>query len=235
MKIKQIHCDSCESKDKGIFCELNHDELNDLSNHKITNTYKRGQTLFFEGNPPYGIYCLKDGKIKITKTGPDGREIIVRITHAGEIVGHRSLLSEQHYSATATALEDATVCFIDKKWILQAIQETPSVAINLIKKLSLDMGAAEAKLASMGQRNVRERLAELLLLLKESYGVKENNVFRLDVRLTREEMASMIGVANETLIRFMSEFKELEMIDQKGKIIYITDEKKLVEFANVNL
>jgi CRP-like cAMP-binding protein len=177
---------------------------------------------------------VSTGKIKVSKIGPDGKESIVRIASAGDVIGHRSLFTNELYNATASALEDSHICFIDKQYIFKLIEKTPSVAINLIQNLSHDLGSAENKIASLSQKNVRERLAELLLSLKETFGVKEANRIRLDIKLTREEMASLIGVANETLIRFLTELKEENIIDQDGKTLYILDEEKLLEFANLS-
>lgn len=233
-KKKNNNCADCPSLTQGVFCSLNKDELQDVSDHKVTNVYKKGQTLFVQGNHPFGLYCVSSGNIKVTKVGADGKESIVRIVSAGDVLGHRSLFTDQYYTATATALEDTKVCFLDKKFIMKVIQEQPSVSMNIIEKLSSDMGAAENKLSSLHQKNVRERLAELLLLLKESHGIDEGNgKIRIDLKLTREEMATMIGTANETLIRFVSEFKEAGLIEQVGKTIYITNEEELIDWANL--
>jgi len=229
-----LKCEDCKSRDKGIFCELSHLELSGVSKHKVTNTYKKGQTIFFQGNPPYGLYCINEGNVKVTKVGNDGKESIVRVATNGDVLGHRSLFTDQYYSATATVLEDSTICFIDKKYILKTLEEHPSVSFNLISKLGKEMGAAENKVASFHQKNVRERLAELLLLLKGSHGEEvEPGRWKLDIKLTREEMASMIGTANETLIRFLSELKEEGIVAQEGKTLFVVDEEKLVEFANL--
>jgi CRP-like cAMP-binding protein len=229
-----IDCEHCPSKDSGVFCDLKMPELDNISKHKVTNIYKKGQTLFVQGNHPYGLFCISKGNIKLTKVGPDGKESIVRVVTGGDILGHRSLFTEDSYSGTATALEETEVCFIDKKFILGVLQNNPSVALHVINKLSRDMGIAENKLTSLHQKNVRERLAELLLSLKTSHGVKEGNRTRIDMKLTREEMATMIGTANETLIRFMTEFKDAGIIEQEGKVIYILDNEELLNWANIN-
>lgn len=233
-KPNHLSCENCEAKSEGIFCNLEHSDLKNISDHKIFNTFKKGQTLFVQGNHPFGIYCISKGNIKVTKTGADGKETIVRIVHDGDILGHRSLFSDDDYMATATAMEDTEVCFIDKKFILKVIQENPSVALNVINKLSRDMGAAEKKLSSLHQKNVRERLAELLLSLKATHGIKDGKRWKIELKLTREEMATMIGTANETLIRFMTEFKEANIIEQEGKVLYIIDENELLNWANID-
>jgi CRP-like cAMP-binding protein len=227
-------CENCPSNGEGIFCNLNFTELAGVDQHKIINKYKKGQTLFVQGTHPFGLYCISSGNIKLTKTGVDGKETIVRIVHAGDILGHRSLFTDEDFGKTATAMEDTEVCFIDKKYILALIEKNPSVALNIINKLSRDMGNAENKLSSLHQKNVRERLGELLLSLKASHGVKENGRWRIDLKLTREEMATIIGTANETLIRFMTEFKEAGIIEQEGKVIYIKDEEELLNWANIH-
>lgn len=234
MKKDSSSCDNCPSKKEGIFCNLDFSQISDVNQHKINNTYKKGQTLFVQGTHPFGLYCISSGNIKLTKMGIDGKESIVRIVHAGDILGHRSLFTDEDYGKTATAMEDTEVCFIDKKYILGLIAKNPSVALNIINKLSRDMGNAENKLSSLHQKNVRERLAELLLSLKASHGVKEGDRWKIELKLTREEMATMIGTANETLIRFMSEFKEAGIIEQVGKVIYIKDEDELLNWANIH-
>lgn len=233
-QIKNLQCENCPSREKGVFCDLEKMALNDVSVHKITNIYKKGQVIFYQGNPPFGLYCISQGKIKLTKTDSDGKESIVRLAHDGDVLGHRSLFSDEKFSSTATAIEDTTVCFIEKKYIFEAIHNQPSIALNIIQQFSREMGSSEQKNASMFQKNVRERLAELFLILKRNYGVKEQNRTRIDIKLTREEIASMIGTASETVIRFISEFKEEGLLAQEGKTIYIIDEEKLLEFANIN-
>lgn len=233
--VKNVSCENCSSRGKGIFCELEHFALKEVSDCKVMNIYKKGHTIFHQGNPPFGLYCVNSGKIKISKMGNDGKEAIIRIAHEGDVLGHRSLFSNESYNATATIIEDAAICFIDKKFIYKAIQNQPTIAIQLIQKLSKEMGAAESMTASMSQKNVRERLAELFLMLKQTYGIKENGRIRLDIKLTREEIASMIGTASETVIRFISEFKDEGILEQEGKVIFIKDEDKLLDFANIRI
>ena len=110
-----LQCQSCPALGKGIFCELEHQALKNVSDHKVTNTYQKGQTLFVQGNPPYGMYCVSSGNIKITQVASDGKESIVRIATKGDVIGHRSIFTDQYYQATATAIDSAQVCFLDKK------------------------------------------------------------------------------------------------------------------------
>lgn len=229
-----VACKDCPSRNQGIFCAIGSEELSEVSKHKVSNVYKKGQNLFIQGNHPFGIFCISSGNIKVTQTGADGKESIIRIVKGGDILGHRSLFTSEHYRATATAMEDTKACFLDKSFIMKTIENNPSVSLNIIEKLSKDMGAAESWSSSLHQKNVRERLAELLLLLKESHGSQiEEKKTMIDLKLTREEMATMVGTASETVIRFISEFKNEGIIEQEGKKIVIIDEEKLLDWANL--
>ncbi|MCB9091936.1 MAG: Crp/Fnr family transcriptional regulator [Halobacteriovoraceae bacterium] len=223
-------CKDCPSRGKGIFCDLEAAELDEISQFKVVNQFKRGQSIFVEGNPTFGLYCISEGNIKLSKTSEDGKDAIVRIATKGDVLGHRSIFTNTPYNATATALDDSVICFLDKKYILKKIQESPSVAQNIINKLSRDLGASEQRLADMSQKSVKQRLIELLLLLHQSHGIpQDNGSVLIDIKLTREEMASIIGTATETLIRTLSDLKNLDLITLDGKKIIIPDEKKLLE------
>jgi CRP-like cAMP-binding protein len=231
--MKTVSCDKCTCIGKSIFCNLESSVLENISSNKVMNHYRKGQTLYFQGNPSFGLYCINSGKIKISKIGTDGKEIIIRIAGPGDVLGHQNLYSIDNYTATATVIEEASICFLDKRFILNQIGTEPVIAMNIIKKLSEEMAAFEARSAAMSHKSVRERLAELLLLLKNTYGITEHGRLKLDIKLTREEMASMVGTANETIIRFISEFKEEGILEQEGKVIYIMNEDKLKKTANL--
>lgn len=232
---RPVECEQCPSQGQGIFCVLESQDLTDVNQHKVMNSYKKGQTIFFQGNPPFGLYCISTGKIKVTKIGNDGKESIVRIAGPGDVLGHRSLFSKEPYTATATVIEDSAVCFLDKNFIYNIIQNKPEVSLQIIERLSKDMGAAEKKSASMSQKSARERLAELFLHFSKSYGEEqENGDIKLNIKLNRDEIASIVGTAHETIIRLISEFKTEEILRQEGKIIFIIDQEKLVNFANLD-
>ncbi|MDH4468518.1 MAG: Crp/Fnr family transcriptional regulator [Bacteriovoracaceae bacterium] len=230
---KNPHCDYCHSRSKSIFCDLESKALEELDENKVSNDYKKGSRLFIEGNPPLGLYCINEGKVKLSKIGPDGKESILRIAGPGQVIGHRSLFSNELYMGNATALENSRICFIGKKQIFDLIKENPSVSLKLIQAMGREMGEAEKKSTAHFQKSVRERLAELLLSLNESYGKKIGQRQLIDIKLTREEMASIIGTSTETVIRQMTDFKEEKLIEQEGKSIYILDLEALTEAANL--
>lgn len=232
---KSTGCESCSSRCKSIFCDLDMASLSFISQSKVTNEYKKGQIVFAQGNPPFGLYNIQSGKVKIYKLGSDGKESIVRIAGPGDVIGHRNLFSKEIYTVSAMVIEDASICFFDKKYIYTVLESKPSVALNLIEKLSQDMGDAHDRNASLSQKSARERLAELFLSFRKNFGVEEaDGRCRLEIKLSRDEIASIVGTAHETIIRLISEFKEEGILEQERKTIFIKDEEKLLEFANLN-
>lgn len=230
----QMNCHTCEGRKHGVFCNLSSEGLNELNGDKIANIYKVDQNLFVEGNPPFGLYCLHAGKIKITKTSRSGKETIVRLVKPGEILGHRSLFSDSPYSATATALEDSVVCFVSKATIFKLVKNDPTLAFDIMSSISRQMGAAEERIASLSNKSQKERFAEMLLLLKEAYGESCNEGIRLNIKLTREEMGSMIGAASENVIRLITEFKKEKLISEMDKNIYILNLDAIEQKANLS-
>lgn len=229
-------CKTCQSRLMGMFCALDDPALSELNRGKTTNIYKKGQIVFYEGNRAYGLYCILMGRVKLYKTGIDGRHQIVRIANPGDLLGYRSLFADEPYTATAESLEDSTICCIDKNSFFPVLAKHPELAMNVIKKLSAELRSAEDLATSIAQKSVRERMAELLLMLKEAYGktAKSGGVV-ISLELTRQEMGEMIGVTPETAIRLLSEFKKDGFIDVDERRITITNTKKLLDTARIDI
>lgn len=234
-KLARLDCKHCSSRVLGVLCNLDEKGVTECNDHKTTNAYKKGQVVFYEGNQAYGLYCVFSGRIKLYKTGVDGKQQIVRIAGPGDLLGYRSLFAQEPYHATAEALEEATICCIDKTAFFPVLAKNPSLALNIIKKLSKELRAAEDLATSIAQRSVRERMAELLLMLKETYGKPAKKGIRINLELSREEMAEMIGITQETAIRLLSEFKQDGLIEVKDREITILKPDVLLETARLTI
>nr|MBP6660142.1 Crp/Fnr family transcriptional regulator [Chitinophagales bacterium] len=161
----------------------------------------------------------------------EGKEQIVRMAKPGDIIGYKALLSGDRYSATAAALEDCNVCFIPREIFLVILQKDASLSFEMMKLLSNELKRAEEKITHLAQKPVRERVAETILFLKETYGLDTEN--QINVALSREEIANLVGTATETAIRLLSEFNKDHIIELNGKKIKILDQNKLVKTANL--
>ena len=145
------------------------------------------------------------------------------------------LFAEEPYQGTAEALEDTEICCIDKNAFFPTLSKNPKLSLAIIKKLSQELRSAEDLATSIAQKSVRERMAELLLMMKQAYGKKTKNGILIDLQLSREEIAEMIGVTQETAIRLLSEFKEDGYIDVKDRDITILNPQALIETAKIEI
>lgn len=213
------NCGQCIIKRFNALKTLTHDELEMFSDHKTSLLIKRGENLMTEGNAINGLYCIKDGKCKLTKLNTNGKEQIIKYVKGGDILGHRSILSDEPAGMNVTALEDMHVCFIPKGDILDTIRENSHFSLNLMKNISHQLNEANTSISQMAQKPVKDRLAETILNLEEIFGVDKEGC--IDVVLTREEIANTIGTATESAIRLLSNLKKDGVIDLIGKKIKI--------------
>ncbi|MGE0562603.1 MAG: Crp/Fnr family transcriptional regulator [Flavobacteriales bacterium] len=230
-KPEMPHCETCGSRDKSVFCGLASGEVSDIDASKGCNFYDKGQVIFHEGNRINGIYCINKGKIKIFQIGAEGKEQIIRFAKEGDIIGYRALLSEEPLSASAATLEPATLCFIPKSQIFKILQDNPNFNFKMLKLLSHELGEAARIITDLAQKPVRERLAESLLLLKDTFDLDEEK--NIQVKLSREELANIIGTATESVIRLLSEFKKDKLIDVDGRNIKLLNIPGLTRTANI--
>ena len=221
-----------EITELSIFKSLEKIEHEEINRHAIYNNYKKNQAIFLQGNIPFGLYAVRAGRIKNVIVNDDGKESILGIVGPNSIFGQRSLFSDENYNSSAIAIEDSLICFYEKDFFFSLIKKCPSIALNILSQVSHDMGVAENNTVNLVHKNARERLALLLLDLKKSYGIPDCEKTKLDIKLTREEMAAMIGTTHETLVRLFTEFKHEKILIQDGKTIYITNLEKLISFSN---
>jgi len=227
-----LPCKDCNSKCNSVFCDLTHDEIKKISDTKRCITYSKGQTIFTENTNPVGLFCVKHGKIKLTKNQENGRDQIFRFAKDGDLLGFRSFLSNQPYAVSAVTLEESTVCYIPKESFFDTIKKSENLTGSLFSKLNDDLNFAEERLSTISNKSLRERVAEALIIFEKTYGFLEDGN-TINLQLSREEIAQFIGTATESLIRFLSEFDKDGIIELRGKKIKILDLKKLEKTANL--
>jgi CRP-like cAMP-binding protein len=232
VKLEPPSCAACQSRLTNVFCALTDDQLVDLAVEKSCNLYKKGQLVFFEGNRPTGLFCVNKGKVKIYQIGIEGKEQIIRLAKDGDILGYRSLISGELYTASASVIEDANICFIPKKTFFELIQTNSELSTRMMKLLSNDLKTAEKRITGLAQKPVRERMAETILMIKEFYGIDTDNK-TITANLSREDIANIVGTATETAIRVLSEFRSEKIIELVGKKIQIINNDNLIKAANV--
>jgi CRP/FNR family transcriptional regulator, polysaccharide utilization system transcription regulator len=234
MKQQEIHvplCDSCSLETGSIFKYLTPDEIESLNFEKDFRHYNRGDILYQEGNRISGFFCVHSGIIKVFKTGFDGKEQIIRFAKKGDIIAYRSVLSNELACTSAKVIEDCQVCFIPSEILTSFIKTNPSYALELLKLACHELGEANSFITDIAQKTVRERLAEVLLFLVNDFGLDNENF--LNISLTREELANIVGTATESVIRLLSEFKSDKLVELSGRKIKILNTKGLEKISNV--
>ena len=199
-------CHQCLIKNFNNFCTLNNEELEQISVEKTEKYFKKGEVIFNEGSSPNGVYCVKHGKCKLSKLNGNGKEQIIRFIKDGDVLGYRSVISNEVSTLTVTALEEMNTCFIPKKKILNLLEKNPKFAMSILKTACSDLKDANMHISSMAQMNVRQRLADTLIFLHETF--ETNTEGYIDIVLTREEIANIVGTATESAIRILSELKK---------------------------
>jgi len=234
MKQQEIHvplCDHCSFDSGSIFKFLNPEETDILNFEKDYRQYKRGDILYQEGNRISGFFCINKGIIKVFKTGFDGKEQIIRFAKKGDIIAYRSVLSNELACTSAKVIEDCNVCFIPSEILITFIKSNSSFALELLKLACHELGEANSFITDIAQKTVRERLAEVLIFLVNDFGLDSEQY--LNISLTREELANIVGTATESVIRLLSDFKADKLVELNGRKIKILNSKGLEKISNV--
>ena len=229
------HCRDCVTRYHGKLHGINDESLEQIESSKTCNMYKKGQRLIQEGTRPLGVYCIKSGKVKVSKLGQQGKEHITAILKDGDLVGYRAMLSDSLYHVSVEALEEVIACHIPREEFLKSFHDDKVLNSTLIRDLSNEVISLTSVITDIAQKPVRERTAATLVLLDSVYsnGNGNQDANNSEINLTRESLANMVGTATETLIRIIHDFKEEELITTNGRKIAIQDLKALQRIGGI--
>ncbi len=218
-------------KSHPLFKHLTTDELEVLQQESTEEQFKRGHNIYEERHRIKSIYYIQKGIIKIYKTGTDGKEQIIRFAKSGDIIGFRSVLSNELACTSAKVIEDSLTCYISGETFINLIRTNGNFSVQMLQLTCRELGEANAYITDIAQKSVRERLAEILIQLETEFGTDNDNF--LQISLTREELANIIGTATESVIRLLSEYKHDNLLELNGRKIRILDHPRLVKISNV--
>ncbi len=214
-------CDQCIVRKFNSLKTLSKEELLRISGCKTSKIIKKGEVIFEEGETLNGVFCVKDGICKLSKLSANGKDQIVKLVVKGDILGQRSLISDESSNLSAVALNDMEVCFIPKQEILNDLQNNANFSLDVLQKMAHNIKESDNAIVNMAQKSVKQRLAESILYLHEHFGHDENGF--LSVLLSREDYANIAGTATESAIRILSQLKKEGFISTSGKQIKIED------------
>lgn len=226
-------CATCGLRDKAVVCNLADAELAVFQRLKQSLCYDGQQTVFYEGHPCLGMYLLCSGKVKLTRSSSRGQRQIVRIAEGGELLEKHAFRDGALHEVTCETLESCHICFIDRHAYLELIRRDSELAIRLIQMLSLELGIRMDQRDLFAFRSGRERLAALLLELGSRFGEKAGKGTSIGIKLKREELADMAGVAVETAIRLLGNFRKEGLISVERRSITLLSRDRLARIARL--
>lgn len=213
-----------------FFSWLADEEQQQLARRTEMVSCRRNCQLFFHDDPSDNIYLVKEGKVKLTRTSPEGRQIILDILGPGEIFGELALTGEKVRSHGAEALQDALVCIIPRLVFEDLLQRHPEMTLRVLKLVGLRRRELEMRLEDLVFQPVAGRLALALLWQSERHG-KAQADGSIRIPITQSDLAQLIGASREAVAEQLAGLKRQGLIKTSYRAIFLTDPKGLKTFS----
>ncbi|WP_370579187.1 Crp/Fnr family transcriptional regulator [Mucilaginibacter sp. X5P1] len=186
---------------------------------------KKNEVIFEEGDPVKGIYFVLSGNVKVHKKWGQDKEVILRFASNGAIFGHRGL-DTKIYPISATALEDGIVCYFDLDFFEATLKVNNEFTYRLMMFFVKDLQESETKMRNLAHMPVKGRVAQALIYLEKQFGLRDDGF--INIRLSRQDLASFIGATYETVFRVINELLGEKIVTVHDKYIKVINEQKLV-------
>ena len=215
-----------------LFAGLSPAELKEISRTLPMQTCQVGGLVTSPDDDDERLYVIKRGRVRLYRLTPDGKQLTLELLDKGRIVGRMAWLGQQLTDAYAEAIEDALICSFTPRELQRLIDRFPSVGVNIIRYLSGRLAASEREREVMAFRTVEQRLAARLVELSERFGQPTEDGVAIDVRLTQQELADMIGTSRETLATTVASLRERRVLDMHNQRVVILDLPRVRELAD---
>ena len=212
-----------------LFSDLTKKEISQLENNLVTHRYKKSQVVLFQGGRNFGVFFISSGSVKITRSEKNNRESCLKFLKEGDVFGFENLFQDESF-ISVQSLEDSTISFIPREFFLPFVEENPKLALKLLKYSNQLVCSYQERLAYLTQNNAEENLAKVLLDLHNELSPEEEALpgkAPYSIPLSRADLASMIGTAQETAIRLLSKFKDEGRIEQERRKIFVKNIEKI--------
>lgn len=217
---------------KDLWRNMSDTEKNTLRNSLTIKKIQRGEYIYHVNDKPTHMICLSKGRVKVVKEGViGGRAQIVRLLKPVELFAYRAFFAGEKHCTAAIAVDDCEIIMFPIEDVLNIIKSNNDVVLFLLRQLSEELGNSDQRNISMTQKHIRGRLAEAILTLEERCGLLANGI--IDIKLNREEIASMSNMTTSNAIRTLSAFAKEGIIELRGKNIVITNHKQLEKISRL--
>ncbi|HLZ80246.1 MAG TPA: Crp/Fnr family transcriptional regulator, partial [Ktedonobacteraceae bacterium] len=202
----QTESEAVYLKQVPLFAGLADEDIRELMSVAKRRTFRSGEVIFHREDPGQVLYVIKEGKVKISLVSPDGQEISLVVFGKGECFGELTILDGLPRSADAIAMEKVECYTLQRSDFHKAIMNNPKIAIQVMEVLSNRLRSTDQMVEDLIFLDVYGRVAKKLLELADTHGTKVENGIRIDVRLTQQELASMVGSSRESVNKVMGYF-----------------------------
>lgn len=206
------------------------ESLKDLSRDRKHRTFAKKEALFFEGDDLRNVFMIERGKVRTYKVNHDGKELVTGLHGPGDFLGYMIVLEGGRAHENAETLEETEVVVIPREDVLALLFRDRDVSIRFIKMLSREVKEKEERLLDLAYASVRQRVARSILRLRDRYAAGSKDA--IGVRISREDLATIVGTATESLIRTLSDLRDEGLIDLQGRDIRIHDAGRLERLAH---
>ena len=210
-----------------LFKGLPNEQLRDLLNISLEQVFRRGDTIFCEGDEGKGFYVVVSGRVKIFKLSTEGKEQILHILGPGETFGEVAVFAGKHFPAFAETLEASRIFFFPRNSFIALIQKEPSLALNMLAILSSRLRQFAQLVESLSLKEVPGRLAAYLLYLSE----QKQGSSDLELDISKGQLASVLGTIPETLSRILARMTAQQLIQVNASQIKIVNRQGLEDLA----
>ncbi|MGB9662871.1 MAG: Crp/Fnr family transcriptional regulator [Moorellaceae bacterium] len=214
-----------------LFSDLTPGELKKIADLAVTKRYRKNMYVFMEGEPGTAFYFVRSGAIKLFQVLEDGREKILHFVREGEIFAEVVLFEGGPYPATAQTMEDTEVGCIRNEDMEDLLRRNGEMAVKIIKVMSRRLRQAQNHIRDLALKGAYGRLASALWNLAEEYGKYRDGKVIIDLSLSQQELANLIGTSRETVARILSEFRRLGIIRVDKQRILVVDPRQLKEWV----
>jgi len=232
MQYLNPYIELCLEGSSSFFKGLNQTDKETLGNQHSLAIFKKGQFLFKEGEKPRGLVCLASGKVKVFKEGVGGRGQILRMIRQQGFIGYKALFSDVPWSVSAIAIEDSAICIFEKSSFLKILKKNPDLAIKFIKVIVDELGFSNNRTVSLTQKHIRGRLAESLLILRDTYGF-EADARTIRISMSREDIANLSNMTTSNAIRTLANLASDGIVEITGRRISILDNTSLEHISEL--
>lgn len=212
-----------------IFSKLEWDEVKLICERAYEKRYYKNEVIFFENDNDQKLYILVAGRVKLSMLSPDGKEKVLTILQEGDIFGEMSLFDQDPHPLTAEVVEDARLVILPFKELEAIIMKNPKVAIKIIEALAKKSRLLTSQIRELVFQDAEGRLASLLTRFVEEFGVEVKSGKMIDLILTHQEIANLLGSSRVTVTKLLNQFIDEGVIKIYKRKIVVLDEKKLGE------